>query len=57
MEFNFFLAFDNDMMIMLDHIMNPLEMSVEINKLKKMVVEFLDRKVYVQAVLEDCCPV
>ena len=53
MEYDFFTAFEDDMRIMADHVVNFLEMSVEIDQLRLMAESSPDGKVYVEDGLED----
>lgn len=53
MEYDFFTAFEDDMRIMADHVVNFLEMSEEIDRLRTMAESSPDGKVYVEDALED----
>jgi len=53
MEYDFFTAFEDDMRIMADHVVNFLEMSAEIDRLRIMAESSPDGKVYVDDALED----
>jgi hypothetical protein len=53
MEYDFFTAFEDDMRIMADHVVNFLEMSVEIDRLRIQADNSPDGKVYVENAAED----
>jgi hypothetical protein len=53
MEYDFFTAFEDDMRIMADHVVNFLEMSVEIDRLRQMAESSEDGLVHVEDALED----
>lgn len=53
MEYDFFTAFEDDMRIMADHVINFLEMSVEIDRLRLMAEASPDGRVYVEDALDD----
>lgn len=53
MEYDFFTAFEDDMRIMADHVVNFLEMSVEIERLRQRAEDSPDGKVYVNGAAAD----
>ncbi|KAL7505025.1 hypothetical protein ACHAXN_002558 [Cyclotella atomus] len=53
LEYDFFTAFEDDMRIMADHVVNFLEMSVEIDKLIELAESSPDGKVYVENPIKD----
>ncbi|KAL3781703.1 hypothetical protein HJC23_009921 [Cyclotella cryptica] len=53
MEYDFFTAFEDDMRIMADHVVNFLEMSVEIDRLRQLAESAPDGKVYVENAIVD----
>ncbi|KAL7534448.1 hypothetical protein ACHAXR_005885 [Thalassiosira sp. AJA248-18] len=53
MEYDFFTAFEDDMRIMADHVLNFLEMSVEIDRMRRAAERSPDGKVHVEDAAED----
>mmetsp|Transcript_13421 Transcript_13421/g.27271 ORF Transcript_13421/g.27271 Transcript_13421/m.27271 type:complete len:423 (-) Transcript_13421:170-1438(-) len=53
LDYDFFLAFEDDMRITADHVVNFLEMSVEIDRLARMAEESPDGKIDVPNAPED----
>jgi len=53
MEYDFFSAFEDDMRIMADHVVNFLEMSVEIDRMRRAAEHSTDGKVHVEDAAED----
>ena len=53
MEYDFFTAFEDDMRIMADHVVNFLEMSVDIDRMRRKAERSPDGKVYVEDAAED----
>ena len=53
MDYDFFTAFEDDIRITADHVVNFLEMSVEIDKMRRMAEESPDGKVHVANAAED----
>ena len=49
LEYDFFTAFEDDMRIMADHVLNFLEMSVEIDRMRRAAESSPDGKVHVNA--------
>ena len=53
MQYDFFMAFEDDMRIMAHHVINFLEMSVEIDRLRRAAENSPDGKAYVENAVED----
>jgi len=53
MEYDFFTAFEDDIRIMADHVVNFLEMSVEIDRMRRAAEHSPDGKVHVEHAAED----
>merc|ERR1719491_2330581 len=53
MEYDFFSAFEDDMRITADHVMNFLEMSTEIDRMRRAAESSSDRKAHVEGALAD----
>ena len=53
MEYDFFTAFEDDMRIMSDHVVNFLEMSVEIDRMRRLAEKSPSKTVAVEDALED----
>ena len=53
LEYDFFTAFEDDMRIMADHIVNFLEMSVEIDRMRRVAQQSSDGKAHVENAAKD----